>query len=148
MTPRIFTGNGVTCKCNVCKTVKPMSEFYDHGSRTCKVCTKNRSVRWRAEHPESAKATDRKYKASEKGKATVRNGSKRWYRNNTSRVYAYVARYRESLPDAFVGKCLKDRYHVENPTPKQIEAHRRLIQILRARKTLTFITYATRNPQR
>ena len=50
-----WTGNSKTC--TLCKETKPLSDFYWHKTTNsycseCKECTKNRSKRYRNEHPD------------------------------------------------------------------------------------------------
>ena len=53
--------------CTICKTPKPLSEFYERAEMTggrlrqCKECLKERSARWTKDHPEESKAYAREY---------------------------------------------------------------------------------------
>lgn len=121
--------------CFACKTAKPPAAFYANGRNLCRACNRARVKRWCADNPERRKAIGKRYRQSAKGRETIAKARKAWRKLNTASYKAQFARYVANLGDGYVRKLLREMGNCD-PTPAQIERHRKRVQAMRARRAL------------
>ena len=105
-------------------------------SRELNNATKRKS---RKLHPEVVAAVEKKYKTSDKGRAT----DLKWRRENNGAKSEYRTVQMVTLTDSYIREMFRCA-GVKNPTPKQIEFRRRIIKVNRALHSLALLSYACR----
>lgn len=75
-------------RCSKCGEVKPLTSFGVRRSR-CKSCVAANTRAWQKRNLERARETTRRWRQTEKGKASNRAYVARWARHNPEKVRAY-----------------------------------------------------------
>ena len=105
----------------------PDAGRYENGKGDCKVCTRERSANWYAEHPKQAKQTRAKYYADnrdwikakmavwkDKNRERVRSVNAMWRRNNPDVMLAFVNKRRARIHKAIVNMSSEERLAMES----------------------------------
>ena len=132
--------------CTGCGESKPLDAFYkrsrskDGHNPRCRACCAVANAKWRAEHSEEKRRSDREYAAAHKEQAAVRG--RRWKEQNPEKVAEsrrlYKRRNRAAIRAKERERCRANpgphREHIKryvNENPEKLAAHREVAKAIR-----------------
>jgi len=135
--------DGIHRHCWMCESSRPLADFYANPKHLCKLCCAERTKQWAKNNPQKRKEITERYRKTPRGKKAYYRRHKAWRAKNDWCDRERARRESAGLTDFYLKTLLKKR-GVKDPTPEQIMAKRRYIQTLRARRTISLMTYGAR----
>lgn len=129
--------------CWMCDSTKPLADFNPSQKHLCRQCNSERCKQYAKNNPEKLKEIAERYRKTPRGKKAWYRRHKKWRSQNQWCDRERAKRESAALTDFYIRTLLKKR-GVKDPTADQIAAKRRFIQTLRARRTLSLMTYGAR----
>ena len=130
--------------CWMCLSVKPLEDFNPSQIRLhlCRDCSRERARNWAKNNPQKRREINERYRKTPQGKAAWYRRHVAWRNKNKWCDRERAKRESLKLSDFYIRTILKKR-GVKQPTTAQIEAKRRFVQTLRARRAIKLLMYGS-----